>query len=511
MGIDLDAAPYRVGGRRCSHTSKGDSGMNGRCLAAAGCFLLFVAPAVPAGDWPQFRGPLASATSADPNLPLEWSADKNVAWKFKVPGYAWSSPIVWGDRVFVTTAVTDKQKKPSAGFMMGGFGKGKFGKGDFPKGPDGFGKGKGGFGKGGFPRGGFGKGGFGFGKLPDTVYQWQVYCLSAADGKVLWKQTAVERKPTYPINPANTYASETPVTDGERVFAYFGMTGVVCYDFDGKLVWKRDLKTYPIALGMGGGASPALDGHRLFIQCDNEEKSFLMALDSRTGKDLWQVERAERTGWSTPFIWKNKLRTEVVCLGSSKVRSYDPATGKQLWELGGMNGQSHASPAAGDDLLFVGAPGSPFGGGPKPMVAVKAGAAGDITLKKDETSNAGVAWYLSRGWPGMASPVFYQGHLYVLEQRPALLYCYEAATGKQIYKERLQGASSFTSSPWVYDGKIFCLADDGQTYVVQAGPQFKLLATNKIDEMCWSTPAVAAGALFLRTVDHLYCIKKGDG
>jgi outer membrane protein assembly factor BamB len=460
-------------------------------------------PAGRAADWPQFRGPNGSATSPDTHLPPEWGADKNVAWKARVPGYGWSCPIVWGDKVFVTTAVSDKQAKPSGGF--GGGPGGGFG------GPGG--------------RGGFGRGQ----RAPDADYRWEVYCLSAADGKVLWKQTAQEGKPRTPKQASNTYATETPVTDGERVYAYFGMTGVFCYDFTGKQLWKADLGAYSTAMGHGTGSSPALDGDHLFIQCDNEEKSFLVALDTKTGKELWRTPRRDRTGYSTPLVWKNKVRTEVVCVGGSGVRSYDPETGKQLWELGGLRGQSKATPVAGSDLLYVGIGGGfggmggfgGFGGGPggggrgrggmgggnSPLYAVKAGASGDIMLKDGATSNDGVAWTLPRGGPATASPLLADGYLYVLEERGGLVSCYDAQTGKQVYRERIPGARGFTSSPWACGDRIYCLDDGGTTHVLQAGPKFKVLGENALDEMCWSSPAVAGGALFLRTVDHLYCIR----
>jgi outer membrane protein assembly factor BamB len=368
-----------------------------------------------------------------------------------------------------------------------------------------------------------GKGGFG--KAPNAVYKWEVYCLSAADGKVLWKQTAAEHKPAVGVNNFNTYATETPVTDGERVYAYFGNTGVFCFDMAGKPLWQANLGAYPMALGHGTASSPVLDDGRLFIQCDNEQKSFLVALDAKTGKQLWRVPRSEGTGWSTPLIWKNKVRTEVICLGSPKVRSYDPATGKQLWELSGLNGQPKATPVASPDLLYVGAGGGPggfgFGGGPpgggggrfggggaRSLFAVKAGASGDITLKSGERSNEGVAWRLPQAGPSTASPLLYEGHLYIVEDRGGLLSCYDARTGKQLYKERLQGARGMTSSPWACDGKVFCLDDSGTTHVVQAGPEFKLLSQNTIEEMFWSSPAVAGGALFLRGVDYLYCIRQ---
>ena len=533
--------------------------------------LLMVAGLAPGlvcgGDWTQFRGPSGAAVSTDKGLPAQWDVNKNIAWKAKLDGYGWSCPVVWGNKVFITTAVTEKQQKPTGGFGMGGRG-----------GPGGAGGGRGGFP---FfaPPGqvlspflqrrleltdeqkkqleelqkeadgklakilseeqkkqlremrqnvGRGMGGFGRGRpAPNEIYKWEVYCLSAATGEVIWKQTAAEGKPSIPKFPSNTYATETPVTDGERVYAYFGMTGVFCYDFNGKLLWKANLGSYPMAMGHGTGSSPVLDDGGLFVQCDNEEKSFLVALDAKTGAELWRTPRTERTGWSTPLVWKNKKRTEIVCLGSPRVRSYDPKTGKQLWELAGMTGQPKATPVASEDMLYVGTGGGPggFGGfgrggapgggeggiaGGKPLFAVKAGASGDISLKEGEDENDSVAWYQKQGGPGTASPLLYQGYLYILEERGGFLSCYDAKTGEKVYKERIAGARGFTSSPWAYDGKLFFLDDAGTTHVIKAGAEFEILGKNALGEMCWSSPAVANGAVFLRTVDHLFCIRNSD-
>jgi outer membrane protein assembly factor BamB len=463
------------------------------------------------GEWPQFRGPGGSAQT-DGKLPTEWGNDSNVQWKVALPGFGWSSPVVWGDKVFVTTAVTDDQRKPQ-GMNFGG---GGFGKGGFPgKGKDG---GPGGKGKGG-PPGGFGRGA----QPPDKVFRWEVYCLDRATGKTLWKQLALEGKPRVATHGSNTYASETPVTDGERVYAYFGMTGLFCYDLDGKQLWKKDIGAFPMQMGWGTGSSPVLAGDRVVIQCDNEEKSFLVAFDKKTGDELWRTPREERSTWGTPFVWKNKSRTEIVTTGARKVRSYDPENGKLVWELGqaaageggfgrlgGMGGMSRvtATPTAGDDLLYVGLGGAgPMGGGN--LYAIQAGASGDLTLKTGETANDGIAWTRQRAAPGMASALVYQGYLYVVEERGGLLSCYDAKTGEPAYaRERLNGARGFTSSPWAADGKVYCLDDSGQTFVVQAGPEFKLLGKNALGEMCWSSPAAADGTLLLRTVDHLYCIKQ---
>ncbi|HKB37422.1 MAG TPA: PQQ-binding-like beta-propeller repeat protein [Gemmataceae bacterium] len=448
-----------------------------------------------ADDWPGFRGPGGSGVSSESKLPTDWSTSKNVEWKLKVPGVAWSSPVVVGDKVFVTTAITEKQTKPRPFGGFGGFGGG----------------GGGGRPGGGRPGGGFG-GGFGGGRAPDVVYRWEVHCIDRNNGKVLWKELAAEKKPAISATMGNSYASETPITDGERVYAYFGTNGgVYCFDLKGKKLWNKDLGSYQMQFGWGTGSSPVLEGDRLFIQCDNEKKSFLVALDKKNGKELWRAERSERSTWSTPFVWKNKKRTEIVACGSRRAISYDPATGKVLWELGGMSGSASASPVADDERIYFGCGmgGGMMGGGNSPLFAVKAGASGDITLKSGTTSNDGVAWSRTRSGPYIVSPLLYKGYLYVAEQRGGMLSCYDAKTGKPAYsRERLQGARSFTSSPWAYDDKIFCLDEDGKTFVVQAGPEFKLLGKNELNEMFWSSPAIAGGALFLRGVDTLYCIRQ---
>jgi outer membrane protein assembly factor BamB len=573
-------------------------------------------PAAAGGEWPQFRGPDGSATSPDKDLPARWNAATNIAWKVKLPGYSWSSPILWGDKVLVTTAVTDKQQKPTGGFggfagpggpggRPGGFGPPKpgtilppfvqdrlnvtdeqkksledlqkavtekldkvltaeqkkkleeppdFGAGGFRSFPlpgevlsasardslklsadqkkqldelqkdvdgrlakiltdeqkkqiqqfremrDRFGRGPG--------RGGFGPpGGFPSPRPPDDVFRFEVLCLDRASGKTLWKQTALERKPAI-ASFSKVYASETPVTDGERVCACFGMHGLFCYDMDGKLLWKKDLDSYPMAFGFGTGSSPVLADGRLFVQCDNEEKSFLVAFDAKSGQELWKAARPGKSSWSTPLLWKTKQRTELVACGSGKVVSYDPATGKVLWELGGIRASFQASPVADAERVYFGS-GGPMGDGR--LFAIKAGASGDITPKDGETSGDGIAWVQPRSAPYVASPLVYGEYLYVLQGTGNILTCYDARTGKQVYRERLTGARGFTSSPWAHDGKVFCLDDGGTTYVVQAGPAFKVLGKNGLDEMCWSSPAAGGGALFLRTVDSLYCIQQQRG
>jgi outer membrane protein assembly factor BamB len=328
-------------------------------------------------------------------------------------------------------------------------------------------------------------------------------CLDRDSGKVLWEQVAHEAKPTLPTHRTNTYASETPIVDGERVYAYFGMTGLFCYDLEGKLLWKKDLGSFPMSNGWGTGSSPALDGDQLFVQCDNEEASFLVALDKKTGNELWRVDREEESNWSTPYVWKNEKRTELVTAGGGKMRSYDPATGKVLWELSGLNGRCSATPVGSKDLLYVGVGGGRGGAGP--LVAIRADASGQLNLT-DMAASPGIAWSTPRAGPPMASPLVYDGAVYVLEQRGGIIGCYDAKTGEVRYHKRIEGASGFTASPWAYGGKIFCLDETGQTFVIAPGPELKVEATNKLDDQFWSSPAVAGNHLLLRGVRHLYSI-----
>ena len=581
-----------------------------------------------ADDWPQFRGPQSDGVAAS-TIPSEWGPGSNVLWKVKIPGLGWSSPIVCGDKVFVTTARTENQTRPSGGFGMrgGGAGRGGFGggRGGPPFGPpppgqifppfledrlglsdaqkkqvhdlqtevdaelakllteqqkktlkeppdeegpprrrrpepgqilptseierlklsdaqkkelEDFqkatrsklekiftdeqkgqlqamregGPGGGPGGRRGGPGGRGGRGGRGMGeRIPNATYHWQVVCLDRNTGKVLWNKQALEGKPRVAIQPNNSYASETPVSDGRRVYAYFGMHGLYCYDFSGKELWKKDFGAYPTVMGQGPASSPVLDGERLFLQIDNEEKSFLVALNAGTGDELWRVSRDERTNHSSPVVWKNNVRTELVTSGSRKVRSYDPATGKVIWELE-IGGRCYASPVGDAEMLYVGSePGMGMnGGGGGGLYAVKAGASGDITLAENETSNAGVAWSAPRGGPEKASPLLYNGHLYVVKNNGGLITCYDKTTGKPLYRHRIPGAAAFWTSPWAAEGKIFCLDDAGTTHVLDAGPEFKVLGTNKLDELFWATPAVADGSIYLRGVDNLYCIRTTD-
>lgn len=426
-----------------------------------------------AENWPGWRGPEANGLSADTNLPVVWAADRHILWQVEIPGAGWSQPVVWRDKIFLTTAITERQQKPHGG---------EFGASALQKGRL-----------------------FGGGAPPEDSYRWKVLCLDGANGRVLWEQTAREGRPTIPISPNNTYASETPVTDGERLIAYFGMIGLYCYDLAGKPLWRRELGVYPTQFGWGTGSSPALQGHRLFVQCDNERESFLVALDKRTGEPLWRVGREEKSNWSTPYIWKNKRRTELVA-GGGKMRAYDPETGSLLWSMNG-SGRCATTPVGNTDLLYVDSYDRLMGRSGR-LAAIRAGASGDISLSGQEATNAFVAWSVPLNFARVASPLLCADCLYVLPQQNGVVSCFDAATGALHYRERLPGAAGFTASPWANQGKIFCLDEKGQTLVLSPGPKLQIVATNQLHETFWSSVAVMGDKLLLRGVDHLYCIGK---
>jgi outer membrane protein assembly factor BamB len=446
------------------------------CLLVVSIFACRMCPAA-AQDWPQFRGPGGDGSSQATNLPTEWGPDQNVAWKTKIPGVGWSQPVAWGDRVFVTTAESDKQKRPDPGDWSPGDGLG---------GLSAF---------------------IGSVRRPPTdEHRWKVICLDRAQGKVIWEQVARAGKPAIPIHARNSYATETPVTDGERVIAYFGMTGIFCYDHSGNLQWSKDLGVYPLQMDWGTGSSPVLLDDRVFVQCDNDKDSFLVALDKRTGDELWRSARDERSNWSTPFIWKNSQRSELVCGGGTRMRSYDPATGKMLWEMAG-SGRCSSSPVGDKDLLFVNS-GDRLTGQRGILAAIRPGSSGDISLQGRQASNASVAWSLQLTGGRVASPLLVNGCLYLLEQQGGVIRCLDAKTGAQHYRQRLPDAAGFTASPWSSGDKVFCLDQNGKTFVLRAGPKLELLATNRLDdELFWSSVAVAGSAHLIRGIDHLYCIE----
>ena len=427
-----------------------------------------------ADQWPNFRGPQAGVVADDPNLPDSWSETKNVVWKIDIPGLAWSSPVVWDDHVILTSAISSGKEAPPE--------KGLFDPGDAQHGNT----------------------------RSTAINRWMVYDVEFKTGAIRWSQELSRRIPPIGRHIKNSFASETAVIDGDRAYVYFGAIGLVAaLDLKGQIVWTKEVPAYGTYFDMGTASSPVVYKDRVYIVHDNLTDSFMVAFDKRTGAEIWRVKRDEDTKgatWSTPVVWENDLRSEIVVPASGKVRSYD-LQGKLLWELSGMTFLTAPSPFATHDLVYFSS-GYP-GASPRPVYAVRPGASGDISLKPEETRNEYIAWYQPTLGTYQTSALVYGGYYYTLLDRGFLL-CHDARTGTQIYgRQRISpDGSGFTASPWAYNGKIFLLSEDGDTFVVQAGSEFKLLGKNSLNEMSLATPAIVRGSIIMRTQSKLYRIAR---
>lgn len=428
--------------------------------------ILFVAQSVWAAQWPQFRGPQSNQLCQDMPLPQVWSRDRNIQWQVPIPGRAWSSPVVWGDRIFVTTAVDETLESSGSSSRASESGS----------------------------------------RIkPTNDHRWEVHCLDLNSGKTLWAKVATQGKPTMTMHKDNSYASETPVTDGERVYVFFGNKGLYCYDFQGKLLWSKDLGVYEMQSEWGTGSSPLIHEGLVYLQIDNQEQSFLVALEGKTGEERWRIPRQEKSNWCTPIVWRNQKRTELVAAGLT-VRSYDPLTGDLFWELNVGGGRCVASPTAAGDLLYFGTEKRSGKGGS--LFAVKAGASGDITPEPAASTSAGVLWSQPDAGIAFASPLVYLDHVYVLERNRGGIKCFHAQTGELLYSEKLPDVRFFWASPWACNGKIFCLDDHGTTHVVQAGSEFRILGKNMLNEDNYASCAFTENSVILRGVESLYCISE---
>lgn len=421
-------------------------------------------------QWSQFRGPGARGVSEGTRLPDRWSATENVVWKRDIPGRGWSSPIVWNDKIFLTTVVnTGTIEEAKKGLYFGG---------NRP--------------------------------APDSIHRWQVICLDLKSGETRWEKQVHEGKPESAIHVKSSFASETPVTDGERVYCCFGSVGIFCFDLDGNQLWHHDLDPLPTRYGWGNAASPVLHQGKLYYCNDNDQESYLLALDAKSGKELWRTPRDEKSNWATPFVWENELRTEIVTPGSGAVRSYD-LDGKLLWSLKGMSSITIATPYAANGLLYVTS--GYVGDKVRPIYAIKPGASADISLQGDATTNDFIVWSLPQAAPYNPSTLVSGDRLFVLYDR-GLVACYNAKTGDEFFSQkRLPNGRAFTSSPWAMDGKIFCINEDGVTFVLKDSNQFEVLHTNQLseDDMGMATPAIVRDRLLIRTAARIYCIKSSEG
>lgn len=444
-------------------------------------------------NWPRFRGPAGIPVADHPGLPDTWSRTQNVEWSAEIPGTGWSSPIVWRNRVFLTAATSDQpMKQPRVGVEFGNDYIAEL-----------------------LAQGRTMAEAEQIADARDTEFRDQIsvrlmlYCLDLASGDLVWERMIYEGNPAVGRHLKNSFASETPVTDGNAVYAYFAHQGLYAYDFDGNQLWATPLQAYPVYLELGGGASPALHGDNIYILNDNNEASFVAAFDRHDGRELWRTPRVglgdnHHSGWSSPFVWENELRTELVTVGPTTAISYD-LEGVELWRMGNMATMPIPTPFADGGLLYLvsGPPSSES----RPIAAVRAGATGDITMPEGATSSAHVAWYDWRGGTYLSTPVLYEDMLYVLRHN-GIIVKYDAGTGEMIYRTRIApGARNFTSSPWAYNGKVFLLSEEGDTYVIGTGDEYELLGVNPLDDFSQSTPAMVGDRLLLRTQHHLWSIR----
>jgi len=415
-------------------------------------------------SWPQWRGPSGQGVSEEKNLPTSWNTVSNIKWKVAIDGRSHSSPIVWGNRVFLTTAVEGSvvQGAKAVKHTLEG---GK----EFLH-PDSVGA--------------------------DKKHTFKVVCIDRDSGKIVWQSTAWEGTPYDNRHRKSSYAASTPATDGKLVYAFFGTEGLYAYDFKGKLAWKADLGKLG-TVGMGTGTSPILFDNLVIVQADEEngEASFIVAVDKNTGKEAWRTPRKVQVSWSTPLLVRTSKRAELIASGTESVIAYDPATGKELWRHKGVESNAIPSPVANNDMVFLVA-GFPA----KIAMAIKLGQSGDLT------GTPNVPWTYAKGTAYVPSPILYGDYLYLTTDR-GILTCIDAKTGEVKYEGgRIPIPATFTASPVAFEGKILMTSEDGDTFIVKAGPQHEILGTNSVGEPVYASPAIADGRIFIRGEKNLYCI-----
>jgi outer membrane protein assembly factor BamB len=411
-------------------------------------------------NWPSFRGPNASGVADGHQVPVKWNAAsrESVRWK----------TLIWGDRVFVSTAVSSD---PNATIRTGLYGDVE--------------------------------------PVADlTKHSWRLFALDKRTGSVVWERVAHEGVPRTKRHPKSSQASPTPVTDGRHVVVSFGSEGLYAYDVEGKLLWKRDLGIlnagwfYDPDYEWGVGSSPIIWKNSVIVQCDIQKNSFIAAFDVATGQPLWRTPREEIPSWSTPAIYEGSGRAELVTQATHFTRGYHPRSGQELWRLAGNSEVTIPTPIIGPDLIIV----TNGYRGVQPIYAIKPGASGDITLKNEQTRSEFIAWSMMHGGPYIPTPVIYRDRLYVCSNN-GVLSAYDVRTGQRLYQERLGGkGGSFSASPVAADGKIYLPSEDGDVFVVKAGPAYELLATNSMGEVLMATPAISDGVIIIRGLRDVFAV-----
>jgi outer membrane protein assembly factor BamB len=416
-------------------------------------------------NWPSFRGPGATGIAEKQNLPDRWDGKgQNILWRTPVPGLAHSSPIVWADRIFLTSAISSRANAT--------FKPGLYGDGDASD--------------------------------DRTSHRWMVYAVNKRSGKILWERVAREGAPVDKRHIKSTYASSTPATDGRIVAAWFGSQGLYAYDFNGTLLWKADLGrvdagAYDLpSYEWGPASSPIIWNGLVIVQCDRQKGSFIVALKAETGEIVWKTNRDELPSWGTPNVVTTPAGPELVTNGSNFIRGYDPRTGKELWRVGPSSKITAPTPIAGNDLIVVASGRAPE----RPIFAIRPGGRGDITGSK------AVAWSVMGRGPYMPTPLIYRGLLYILNNN-GVFDAYNVKTGEEVYRRRLPYiGSGFSASPVAADGKIYIAAEDGEIIIVSAGPEFRHIATNSMHELIMATPALSDGVMYVRSQSNLFAISR---
>jgi outer membrane protein assembly factor BamB len=427
-------------------------------------------PAPAAGGWPSFRGPQASGVAEEQRLPDDWSGvtGENVLWKTSLEGLAHSSPIVWGERVFVTTAISSRA---DASFRPG-----LYGDGDASE--------------------------------DRTSQRWVILAIDKRTGAIAWRRVAHQGVPAGKRHVKSTYASATPATDGRLVVASFGSEGVHAYDVEGNFRWKvdlghLDLGAYDVpTFEWGPASSPILWRGLVFLQCDTQQDSFVLALDALTGETIWKADRDELPSWGTPTIYEGPAGAELVTNASNFLRGYDPKSGAELWRLGGSSKITAPTPIFTEELIVLASGRRPE----QPIFVLRAGARGDLTLPEGKSSSAAVVWSRERRGPYMPTPLIYKGVLYALANN-GVFDAYDLATGEDLYRARIPHlGSGFSASPVAADGKIYLSNEDGEMIVVRAGRQFEHVATNSMGELLMATPALSNGVMYVRSSRSLFAV-----
>ena len=449
-------------------------------LAAASGQGAAAAPAGEGRDWPSFRGPNASGVSEGTPTPTRWSVEtgENVRWRTRIPGLANSSPVVWGERIYLTTAVMEDDAELFTGRRRREYSDAPYA---------------------------------GIQSVPEEGrHRFQVLCVDKASGEVLWTRTANERAPRFKRHPKGTHANATPATDGERVVAFFGSEGLYCYDAGGELLWEKDLGDleggfYKMPEAQWGTASsPVIHGGRVIVLCDVLGLSFLAAFDVQSGAELWRVPRDDVPTWGTPTVDAREGRSQILISGHGHTGGYDLETGEEIWRLGGGGDLPIPTPIVACDLFVV----TSAHGRMSPLWVIRASATGEI--RAAPKGNEHMAWCWPHRGSSVSTPLAYGRELYVCTDQ-GMLVCFDLFTGEQHYRGRLFGSEAFSSSPVAAQGKIYVAGESGDVHVVRAGTEFELLATNELGEPCMATPAISEGTLYWRTQGHLVAVALDPG